>query len=36
MAAIGMETFLSRSHGQPGKPSDVERANTANAVGADR
>jgi N-acetylmuramoyl-L-alanine amidase len=33
MTAIGMETFLSRPTN--GSPSDVERAATANAVGAD-
>ncbi len=33
MTAIGMETFLSRAGGA--SPSDVERAATANAVGAD-
>ncbi len=33
MAAIGMETFLSRPANRG--PSDVERANTANGVGAD-
>jgi N-acetylmuramoyl-L-alanine amidase len=33
MTAIGMETFLSRPVGR--SPSDAERANTANTVGAD-
>ncbi|OHU98854.1 N-acetylmuramoyl-L-alanine amidase [Mycobacterium talmoniae] len=33
MTAIGMETFLSRPTGH--SPSDTDRANTANAVGAD-
>jgi N-acetylmuramoyl-L-alanine amidase len=33
MAAIGMETFLSRPHSQ--SPSDAERAAAANSVGAD-
>ncbi|HNM84236.1 MAG TPA: N-acetylmuramoyl-L-alanine amidase [Mycobacterium sp.] len=33
MAAIGMETFLSRPANRG--PSDIERANTANGVGAD-
>ncbi|MBS9533771.1 N-acetylmuramoyl-L-alanine amidase [Mycobacterium sp. M1] len=33
MSAIGMETFLSRPHGQGA--TDAERAATANAVGAD-
>lgn len=33
MAAIGMETFLSRPANRG--PSDIDRANTANGVGAD-
>lgn len=33
MTAIGMDTFLSRPAGR--SPSDAERADTANAVGAD-
>lgn len=33
MTAIGMETFLSRSANR--SPSDIERAGTANTVGAD-